>query len=148
MGLKKYFGTSNILNTLRNNCAYHHPFDEDVDEAFIVASDDPDFDDYWNLYLSESSINSFHLASDVVIVHGMMQAIRGTDLLTAQEMITRDATVVAKMLTEFILDFSAAFIAKHFSVGTSQPEILGLEQTPVENAPGLLEFWLPFYVNV
>jgi hypothetical protein len=147
-GLKKYFGASNILNTLRNNYVYHHPFDEHVDEAFVAASDDEAFDDYWNLYLSESSINSFHFASDVVIVHGMMQAIKGADLLTAQEKITRDASVVAKMLTEFILDFSAAFVAKHFSVGTSQPEILGREETSVENAPRLLEFWLPFYVDI
>jgi hypothetical protein len=78
----------------------------------------------------------------------MMQTIKGADLLTAQEKITRDASRVARMLTEFILDFSAAFIAKHFSSTGSQPEILGIKQASVENAPGLLNFWLPFYVEV
>jgi len=147
-GLKKHFGSSNILNTLRNNYAYHHPLDADMNTAFITASDDNAWNDYWNIYLSESSISSFHFASDVVIVHGMMRAIEETDLLTAQEKITKEACVVAKMLTEFILDFTAAFLGKHFSVGTTQPEILGREEASVENAPGLLEFWLPFYVEV
>jgi len=147
-GLKKYFGTSNILNTLRNNYAYHHPYDEDIDDAFIVAFGDDQSDDYWSLYLSESSINSFHFASDVVIVHGMMNATKATDLLAAQERITRDASLVAKLLTEFILDFSAAFVAKHFSVGNTQCEILGREQASVKTAPSLLEFWLPFYFEL
>ena len=59
------------------------------------------------------------------------------------------AVPVAKMITEFILDFSAAFLAKHFSVGTPElAEILGQEEASVENAPGLLDFWLPFYVEL
>ena len=49
----------------------------------------------------------------------MMHATKGTDLLAAQERIARDARVVAKLITEFILDFSAAFVAKHFSITTT-----------------------------
>jgi hypothetical protein len=49
-----------------------------------------------------------------------MQAIEGSDVLIAHEKITRDASMAAKMITEFILDFSAAFLAKHFSVGTPE----------------------------
>jgi hypothetical protein len=119
-GLKKYFGSSNVLSTLRNNYAYHHPLDGDVDAAFSAAYEDTTWNDYWNVYLSESNMNSFHFASDVVIVHGIMQAIKGADVLIAHEKITRDASMVAKMITEFILDFSAAFLAKHFSVGTPE----------------------------
>jgi hypothetical protein len=145
---QKIFRYVYILNTLRNNYAFHYPYDQDIDGAFIVASGDDQFDDYWNLYLSESSINSFHFASDVVIVHGMMNATKATDLLAAQEKITRDASIVAKLLTEFILDFSAAFVAKHFSVGNTQSEILGREQASVKTAPSLLEFWLPFYFEL
>ena len=51
--LKKHFGSSNILSVLRNNYAYHHPTDKDIDAAFEMAFADQVWDDYWSIYLSD-----------------------------------------------------------------------------------------------
>jgi hypothetical protein len=48
-------------------------------------------------------------------------------------------------MTELILDFVAAFVAKNFSITTS---VLGQECEPIANAPDVLKFWLPFYVEL
>jgi hypothetical protein len=146
--LKRYFGSSNnIVSVLRNNFAYHHPLDADADAAFQEAVSDNDFDDYWKLYFSETSINSFHFAGDIVIVNGMKAAIGELDLLAAQERIVKDVSNVAHNITEFILDFSAAFLVKNTCNDPSNPEILGKECDPIADAPPLLEFWLPFFVE-
>jgi hypothetical protein len=146
--LKRYFASSNMVDKVRNNYAYHHPFNEDVDAAFQVAADDSDWDDYWKLYLSDSATNSFHFASDVVVAHGMMHAINETDIAVAHQKIMEESSRVAKLMTELILDFVAAFVANNFSIPTSSSEILGQECEPIANAPDVLKFWLPFYVEL
>lgn len=146
--MKKYFGSAhNVISTLRNNFAYHHPLDADADAAFQEAVGDSGWDDYWKLYLSETSINSFHFAGDIIILNGIKAAIDEPDLLKAQGRITRDVSRIARNMTEFILDFSAAFLAKNVCADPTRPEILGKNCEPIADAPPLLEFWLPFYVE-
>jgi hypothetical protein len=62
--------------------------------------------------------------------------------------IMEESSRVAKLMTELILDFVAAFVAKNFGIPTSLSEILGQECEPIANAPDVLKFWLPFYVEL
>ncbi len=46
--LKKYFSGSNILSKLRNNVAFHHPCDSDMDAGFEAAASEKIWDSDWN----------------------------------------------------------------------------------------------------
>jgi hypothetical protein len=83
--LKTHFGGSNILNTVRNQFAFHHPYDAEVDAGFELAAASPEFDDEWNWYLANENINTFYFVSDVVVVHGMLNAIGEKDACGAEE---------------------------------------------------------------
>lgn len=78
----------------------------------------------------------------------MMHAINETDIAVAHQKIMEESSRVAKLMTELILDFVAAFVAKNFSITTSSSEILGQECEPIANALDVLKFWLPFYVEL
>jgi hypothetical protein len=43
--LKKTFGGSNILNKIRSNYAFHHPYDSDIHKAFERAAADKNWDE-------------------------------------------------------------------------------------------------------
>ncbi len=58
--LNKLFGKSNILSKIRNNYAFHHPYDADVEAAFQQAASDPSWDDEWNWFFSHSNFNSLY----------------------------------------------------------------------------------------
>jgi hypothetical protein len=49
---RMYVVRSNILNNIRNQYAFHHPYNAEVDTAFATAAPDPEFDDEWNWYLA------------------------------------------------------------------------------------------------
>jgi len=83
------------------------------------------------------------------IVHrasqGKFRAV-GPDIAVAHQKIMEESSRVAKLMTELILDFVAAFVAKNFSITTSSSEILGQECESIANAPDVLKLWLPFYL--
>jgi hypothetical protein len=55
-----------------------------MDAAFEAAAKSAHSDEAdWNWYLSTKSLNTFYLASDLVIAHGMMNAIDETDIVVA-----------------------------------------------------------------
>jgi hypothetical protein len=77
---KRQFGGSNLLNAIRNNYAFHYPRSDEADAAFEATFNDREFDDYWNLYLSEHGFNSLFLLSDLIFVRGIGKRAVGTDL--------------------------------------------------------------------
>jgi hypothetical protein len=83
--LQKQFGSSNILNNIRNQYAFHHPYNAEVDTAFATAAANPEFDDEWNWYLAKENINCFYFISDMVVIHGMLKAIGEDNLVEAQK---------------------------------------------------------------
>ncbi len=82
--LKKNFGGSNILNKIRSNYVFHHPYDSDVDAAFVRAAAGVNWDSDWNWFFCRHNFNSFYFMSDVVILHGILNAVGETDLIAAQ----------------------------------------------------------------
>jgi hypothetical protein len=140
--LKERFGKSNLLSRLRTNFAFHHPKDDDVEAGFNVALETTDLDAYWNWYMANSPINFFYLASDLVILGGMMQATRQDTLVKAQEIIMAEVRGANDDLLEFISAFIVALWRKHFG-----QEIVASICADITNAPNLVEAMIPFFVR-
>jgi hypothetical protein len=142
-GLKKRFGGSNMLAKIRNNYAFHHPDEIDMEAAFAAASTSAHGEpEDWNWYLTTNLLNTFFFVSDFVMAHGMMNAAGETDLLEAHRKILGELGPVASELSEFTGAFIEAILRKHF--GT---EMTGTICAKIANAPKDNEVFLPFYIE-
>ena len=140
--LQKQFGSSNILNNIRNQYAFHHPYNAEVDTAFVTAAASPEFDDEWNWYLAKENINCFYFISDVVVVHGLLKAIGEDDLIEAQKKMHKELNLASDEIIAFASAFFDALLRKYFS-----PEILAEVAEKVADAPIAFDVHLPFYVE-
>lgn len=112
--LSRYFGSQNLLHKLRNNYAFHHPYDVDLDGLFASAIADKSLDGYWNWYIAHSPINVFYLMSDFVITHGMMQETGEKQPEAALRRIMTDIGRVGDDLIELIGGVVGVVWKKHF----------------------------------
>jgi hypothetical protein len=141
--LKKYFGSSNLIAKFRNKYSFHLPYDvEMMVTAFDAAAADSSWDDDWNWYFSNSNFNSFYFMSDFVVMHGILNTVGETDLVTAHKKIMADMSHVSENITQFIMSLTAAFWVKHFG-----SEMTG-EVCASIDAPNIFDFWIPFFVKV
>jgi len=140
--LQKQFGSSNILNNIRNQYAFHHPYNAEVETAFATAAANPEFDDEWNWYLAKENINCFYFISDMIVVHGMLKAIGEEDLIDAQKKMHEQLNVASDEIIRFAQAFFDALLTKYFS-----PEIIAEVVEKVSNAPVAFDVNLPFYVE-
>jgi hypothetical protein len=143
VNLKRSFGGSNILNRIRNNYSFHPPYDSDVDDAFERAAADNDWDGDWNWFFSHHNFNSFYFLSDVVILHGIMNAVGETDLVKAQKKIMVEVRQVSEDMIQFIMSLTAALWVKYFG-----SEMVGEVCANVADAPTALDVWIPFFVEI
>jgi len=140
--LKRHFGGSNLLATVRTNFVYHHPKDDDVDAAFEAATRDAELDGEWNWYLSASLFNSLYLPCDFVILHGILKAVNAGNLREAQEKLMGEVRKVADLMNEFIPAFLAAVWRRHFG------EELPAGTHKVDGAPSVWDVTIPFFVEM
>jgi hypothetical protein len=140
--LQKHFGGSNVLNNIRNQYAFHHPYNAEVETAFETAAANPEFDDEWNWYLAKENINCFYFISDVVVVHGMLRAIGENDIVAAQKKMHSELNVASDEIIRFASAFFDALLRKYFS-----PEIVAECVEKVSDAPVAFDVSLPFYVE-
>jgi hypothetical protein len=141
--LKRQFGGSNLLNTVRNNFAFHHPRNDDVEAAFEAASADRELDDHWSLYFSDHGFNSLFFLSDLIYAHGIGLQARGGDLEEAHRKLMDEMSTASINIIEFAKAFFAAAWRKNFGA-----EFLAKDVVTISDAPNLDELWLPFFVEV
>jgi hypothetical protein len=141
--LKKHFGSSGLLSRLRNGFAYHYPSTDDLEAGFEAASADAAFDDSWNWYLENTNYNSFYFASDIVVLHGMLIASGETSLVKAQEKIMGEVKIVSRLMPQFFGELLRSVLGKYFGA-----ELIGQICTEIKDAPGALDVWIPFYVEI
>jgi hypothetical protein len=140
--LQKQFGSSNILNNIRNQYAFHHPYNAEVETAFATAAANPEFDEEWNWYLAKENINCFYFISDMIVVHGLLKAIGEDDLIDAQKKMHEQLNVAADEIIRFAQAFFDALLTKYFS-----PEIITEVVEKISDAPVAFDVNLPFYVE-
>ena len=70
--LKKHFGASSPLSTIRNSYAFHHPTMEQMEAAFQLAASNKDGEDLdWSVFFNTALLNTFFFVSDYVYVHAI-----------------------------------------------------------------------------
>ena len=141
--LKKHFGGSNLISGLRNNFAFHHPYDSDVEAGFEAAASDKNWDGDWNWYFSHGTFNSFYFLSDVVILHSILAAVGETDLVEAQRKIMAEVRNVSEHMVNFLQALNEALLVKHFA-----PEMQAKVVAQIGDAPSVFAPWIPFYVEI
>jgi hypothetical protein len=141
--LQKLFGKSNILSKIRNNYAFHHPYDVDVEAAFKRAESDSNWDNEWNWFFSHSNFNSLYYVSDIIMISGIMNEIGETDSISAQKRLMDEVQTAMNEMTTLIMALTAAIWRKHFG-----DELEAEKCGNITEAPGLFEFALPFFVEV
>jgi len=135
--LKKHFGASNLLHTIRNTLVFHYPESPDLQAAFEDVPEDED----WAWYPSAEISNSYYLASDYVITAGILRATGETDTATAVKKVMDVVMPVSNDMTDFFLYLMRAITARHLGEALLSPS----DGTKIEAAPSLFKFAIPFF---
>jgi hypothetical protein len=143
LALKRQFGSSNLLTTIRNNYAYHHPKSDELEEAFKLAADDTGLDEAWCFYFSQHGFNTMFFLSDVIIIQGIFKSAGIDDFVEGQEKLIKEVTDAANHLLEFSKSFTKAIWLKHFG-----NEIFCDKVFDVSNAPLIDHVSIPFFVTL
>ena len=135
--LKKHFGESNFLHTIRNTIAYHYPTSSELEAAFNDVPEDED----WAWYPSHTINNSFYLASDMIISAGVKQATGEADYAKAFKKIGDVVMPVSDDMIEFLLFLMRAIVGKHLGL-----HVLAFRNgTIIKNVPNLYQVAIPFF---
>jgi len=140
--LQKYFSNSKRLDNLRHNFSYHYPNAKVVERTFKSV---PDNEEGWEWYLSHTNTNSFYFPSEHIMTYGVMNEAKDkSSQQTALSEVLAEIEHVAGTIPRFIMPFMRAMLYKHFgeSILDTRPE-----KTIIRDAPGLFEFWIPFFAE-
>jgi hypothetical protein len=144
--LKKHFSGSNILSKLRNNVTLHHPYDSHMDAGFEAAAAETSWDSDWNSYFSSALYNSWYFASNIVMLHAMLNTIGETDPVNAHQRIMSALKQVTEPMIYLIFAINEAILIKNLgpTMAAEAAEVV----TKITNALGLFDVGVPFYVEM
>jgi len=111
--LKKYFGAKNLIYTIRNHFAFHHPETVDVESDFQSAIADNNLDEEWNWYLTTQNINTFYFLSDLVISQGMARAAGFQEITEGHRRVMQDLNQVFSWIGTFVQAYFYAAFGKY-----------------------------------
>ena len=140
--LKKRFGASSALSTIRNIYAFHHPTMEQMEAAFRLAASSDGEEVDWSVFFNTALLNTFFFVSDYVFVHGITDALKENDVKVAHEKLLRELAPVAHDLSEFTFGFAKAIFQKY--IGN---ELVMTVVAKVADAPDINAVRLPHYVE-
>jgi hypothetical protein len=141
--LREHFGRSNLFYKLRNSFSYHYPSVEQIEEGFeAIPQDDEGLP--WEWYLSETNTNSFYFSCEMTMGFGVIMQVQGEPhAMAAFGKVLREAIQIANAIQHFLMPLMKAMLVKHFG-----PTIFDLQAgTTIADAPGLYEFWIPFFAE-
>jgi hypothetical protein len=140
--LKKRFGTSGMIAAVRNSYAFHHPTPEEIEGAFqaaVAAGDDPE---NWSTYLSTTLLNCFFFASDFVMAHGIMLAVKETDVIRAHKKLLFELGPIGNELSEVTYGYAAVMFRKY--VGD---EMILDVVAKLGDAPNIDDVLIPYFIE-
>jgi hypothetical protein len=141
--LRKHFGRSNLLHSIRNKFSYHFPHVDEIEQGFETVPDD-DEELPWEWYLSETNNNSFYFSCEMAVGFGVISLVQGeSNLMAAFRKLSREVIRVANTMQYFLMPLMRAILLKHFG-----PSILDDKPgTTINDAPSLYDFWIPFFAE-
>jgi len=141
--LKKRFASSPIA-TIRNNFAFHHPTNEQMESAFQMAVSNKDGEEIdWSVFFNQALLNTFFFVSDYVFVHGIADALKETDVNVAHQKLLGDLAPTANDLSEFTFGFAKAI----FQEFINRHELVMNVVAKIGDAPNIDDARLPHYVE-
>jgi hypothetical protein len=141
--LKQFFA-SNRLAVIRNNFAYHHPTNEQMEAAFQMAVSNKNGEEAdWSIFFNQALLNTFFFVSDYVLVHGITDALKETDVNGAHQKLLGDLAPVANDLSEFTFGFAKAIFQKYIH----RDELVMNLVAKVADAPNIADVLLPHYLE-
>lgn len=112
--LKRSFGSSNPIISVRNEYAFHYPKTEDLEAAFQAAIASGDTEEWdWGVYFSRTLLNSFFFVSDYVFLHGIAGTVGEADFVAGYQKLLMSLGPTAYDLSEVAFGFTAAALKKH-----------------------------------
>jgi hypothetical protein len=138
--LKKHFGATNLLHTIRNTFAYHSPHPEVLQAAFAEATED----ESWVWYLGEMNDNSFYLASDIIIITAILKETGEADFIEAYKKIMGVVVPVSNDLIDFLNLLIRAIVVRHLG----EEFLSKREKVPADNAPRRERVSIPFFTEI
>ncbi|MFZ1148886.1 MAG: hypothetical protein WAR76_04030 [Xanthobacteraceae bacterium] len=139
--IKKRFSAPDKFVVVRDNFAFHHPSLEDMEAAFQLAVKSDGDDTDWCMYLNNALLNSFFFASDFVLIHGMANALRESDVNEAHRKLLGDIAPIANDLSTFAFGFAEAIFIKYFG------ELTATRVAEIKCAPNIEDLRLPWFLN-
>jgi hypothetical protein len=140
--LKKRFGASGMIAAVRNSYAFHHPKPDEIEAAFQAAAAAGDEPENWSTYLSTTLLNCFFFASDFVMAHGIMLAVKETDLIEAHKKLLFELAPVANELSEVTYGYAAVMFRKY--VGD---EMVLDVVAKIGDAPNIDDVLIPYFIE-
>ena len=141
--LKKSFASGRIA-TIRNNYAFHHPTNEQMEAAFNLAATNRNSEEAdWSVFFNRALLNTFFFVSDYVFVHGITDALKETDVNAAHEKLLGDLAPTANDLSEFTFGFAKAIFQKYINAH----ELVMTVVAKIGDAPDIADARLPYYVE-
>ena len=141
--LKKRFGVSNPLAAIRNNFAFHHPKPEQMEAAYQLAAVNADSEDAdWSVFFQQGLLNVSFFVSDFVVVHGVMDILKESDVNEAHRKLLAPLHEIALDISEVTFGFAKLMFQRHIN-----DKELVMNLVAKIDAPNIDTLRLPFYVG-
>lgn len=95
------------------------------------------------MFFYRALLNTFFFVSDYVLVHGIADILKESDVNVAHEKLLRDLAPIANDLSEFMFGFAKAIFQKYIG----GEELVLTVVAKIANAPDINDLHLPFYVE-
>jgi hypothetical protein len=141
--LKQVFN-SRLFAKLRGNWIFHHPYNVDLTRAFEDAAANPQWDEDWNWYFSNSNFNSFYFPSEFVVLQGILAEVGDKDLTKGHEKISELVTNTCEDMGQLIMAILRVLLQKYFIADHIPAE----KQIDITDAQSFFDVWIPFFVDI
>src|SRR6266849_3128476 len=112
---------------------------EQMEAAFQKAASNKDGEDAdWSIYFNRALLNTFFFVSDYVLVHGMANILKESDVNTAHQKLLGDLAPIANDLSELTFGFAKAIFLKYIG-----DELTMTLVAKIADAPNIDDLRLP-----
>lgn len=135
--IKRYFGSTNIVNKIRNNHSFHYSADN-------FNNNMDDLPDDLEIYLHKTQGNSLYYASEVLASSAMIKSCGKSDFSKLFDEIVSELIHVSKLILSFSHQFMRAFMDKHSKILVKED----LEEIDLGEVPLFSEVQMPWFVAI
>jgi hypothetical protein len=138
-GLKKYFGKKNLIDSVRNEFAFHYdPQRVRTQLASVEESDD------LKIYVSEKSANMFYQMSEIIVGSAMLEAVEPGDFVAATKKFTKEVMDISLQFIDFCDGCLNHMIMNYIGKDAEEADA---EEINIIDPPNRDDIQLPFFAK-